>query len=124
VGEILHLVQRSAQDDLQHHAVVRHPALLVVVYVVLPPVALEAERSDVVAKVARHQRVQAHGEGAAVAIALGLAIDVAYLRVRVQGDTLVETRKHHVVHEARCARDAREIADMVELWSLLTWRSE
>lgn len=113
--EVLHLVQGSTQDNLQHHAVVRHPPLLVVVYIVLSPVAPEAERLYIVAKVARHERIEAHSKGAAAAIALGSAICVAYLRVRVQRDVLVQTWQHQVVEKARCARNAREIGHIVEL---------
>jgi hypothetical protein len=113
--QILHLVQRSAHGDLQQHAIIRHAPLLVVVDIVLAPLADDAEGLHVVGEVARHERVQSHGERAATAVPLRPALDIAYLRVRPQRDLLVQPRKRHVVEEARGARDAREVGDIVEL---------
>jgi hypothetical protein len=69
----------------------------------------------IVVEVPRHQRIQAHGEGAAIAVALGPAFDVSYLRVGAQRNFLIQSRKSHVVKEPRSARNAREIPGIVEL---------
>lgn len=113
--DVLHPVESGAQGDLQDHAVVRHATLLVVVDIVLAPLADNAELLHIVGEVARHQRVQARGEGASSAKALGAAVDVADLGVRAQRNVLVQARQGHVIEEAGGARDAREVARIVEL---------
>ena len=77
--EILHLVERGTHGNLQHHAVVRHPPLLVVIDVMLAPFAGDAEQLHVIGEVARHECVEARCEGTASAKALGPSVDVAYL---------------------------------------------
>ena len=87
--ESLHPVQRRTHDDLQHHGVVRDAPLLVVVDVVFSPVARNAEEAHIVGKGACDERVQAHGERAAAAIALRAAVDEAQFRVASKRDVLV-----------------------------------
>lgn len=79
--ERLHPVKGRAHDNLQDHAVVRHSALLVVVDIMLPPIPYHAEFLYVFAEVARHQRIQPHGEGAAISVSLGPAVEVSYFRI-------------------------------------------
>jgi len=81
--EVLHPVDGGTHDNLQYHAVVRHSALLVFLRIMFSPIAFDPERLYVVAKVSRHERIEAHGKRAAIAVAFWPAIYVSYLGVRV-----------------------------------------
>jgi hypothetical protein len=118
--EVLHLVYGGAHGHLQHHAVVRHATLGVVVRVMLSRVPDHPEPLHVVCKGARDERVQPHGEGTPIAKALGPAVDVADVGVGAKGDVLVEPRQGHVVEEARRARNSGEVAGIVELHSTVS----
>lgn len=113
--EVLHPVQGGTQGHLQDHGIVRHAALGVVVHIVLAPLPYHPEALHIVGECSRHERVEPHGEGAAVSVALWPAIDIADVGVGAQGDFLVQARQRHVVEEARGARDAREVGDIVEV---------
>lgn len=75
--EIGHAVDCSTHSNLQYHAAVRHTTVSVVFGVLLTPVAQDAEFVYVVVEVARHERVQSHGKGAATPITLGPAVDIS-----------------------------------------------
>jgi hypothetical protein len=118
--EVLHLVYGGAHGHLQHHAVVRHATLGVVVRVVFSCVPNDPEPLHVVCEGPRDERVQPHGEGTPTAKPFGPAVDVADVGVGAKRDVFVEPGEGHVVEEARRARNSGEVAGIVKLHSAVS----